>query len=72
MQYTQVHHSGTANGEDGDYAEFGSVKEDGNDDAGRPRTKRTCASWQPSRQFTHGVMQTDACRNNLLNSADIL
>ena len=28
VQYSQVHHSGTANGEDGDDSEFGSVEED--------------------------------------------
>ena len=38
----QVHHSGTAarpNGEAGDDCEFGSVEEDGDEDAGRPPTK---------------------------------
>ena len=42
LQYSQVHHSGTArpNGVDGDDGEFGSVEEDGDGDAGRPPTKR--------------------------------
>ena len=40
----QAHHYGTAarprpNGEDGDDCEFGSVEEDGDEDAGRPPTK---------------------------------
>ena len=41
LQYSQVHHSGTArpNGVDGD-GEFVSVEEDGDEDAGRPPTKR--------------------------------
>ena len=40
--YSQVHHSGTArhnHGVDGDDGEFGSVEEDGDEDAGRPPTK---------------------------------
>ena len=47
LQYSQdqVHHSGTAarpmpNGEVGDDCEFGSVEENGDEDAGRPPTKR--------------------------------
>ena len=38
----QVHHSGTAvrSGPNGDDGEFGSVEEDGDEDAGRPPTKR--------------------------------
>ena len=47
LQYSQdqVHHSGTAarprpNGEVGDDCEFGSVEENGDEDAGRPLTKR--------------------------------
>ena len=44
LQYSQyqVHHYGTAampNGEVGDDCEFGSVEEDGDEDAGRPPTK---------------------------------
>ena len=44
LQYSQdqVHDSGTAarpNGEIGDDCEFGSVEEDGDEDAGRPPTK---------------------------------
>ena len=41
LQHSQVHHSGTAarpNGVDGDDGEFGSVEEDGDEDAGRPPT----------------------------------
>ena len=47
LQYSQdqVHHSGTAarprpHGEDGDDCEFGLVEENGDEDAGRPPTKR--------------------------------
>ena len=54
LQYSQVHHSGTArhNGVDGDDGEFGSVEEDSDEDAGRPLTKRRRAPRQLSRQFT--------------------
>ena len=47
VQYSQVHHSGTANGEDADDDEFGSVEENGDEDAGRPPTKRR----RPPRQL---------------------
>ena len=42
LQYSQVHHSGTArpNSVDGDDGEFGSVEEDGDEDVWRPATKR--------------------------------
>ena len=54
LQYSQVHQSGTArpNGEDADDGEFGSVEEDGDEDAGRPPTKRRRVPRQLSRQFT--------------------
>ena len=50
----QVHHSGTAArpGPNGDDVEFGSVEEDGDEDAGRPPTKRRRVPQQLSRQFT--------------------
>ena len=53
LQYSQVHHSGTArhNSVDGDDGEFGSV-EDGDEDAGCPPTKRRRAPRQLCRQFT--------------------
>ena len=58
LQYSQdqVHHSGIAarhgpNGEVGDDGEFGSVEEDGDEDAGRPPTKRRRVHQQLSRQF---------------------
>ena len=46
VKYSQVHHSGTANGLDGDDGEFGSVEENGDEDAGRPPTKRRRAPRQ--------------------------
>ena len=54
LQYSQdqVHHSGTADGEVGDDGGFGSVEEDGDEDAGRPPTKRRRVPQQLSRQFT--------------------
>ena len=53
----QVHHSGTAarpgpNGKVGDDCEFGSVEEDGDEDAGPPPTNRRRVPQQLSRQFT--------------------
>ena len=71
----QAHHSGTAarpgpNGEDG---EFGSVEEDGDEDAGRPPTIFHVHDLVLQQRIsrTHEVMQADACRNNLLDSADL-
>ena len=54
LQSSQVHHSGTVrpNGVDGHDGEFGSVEEDGDEDAGRPPTKRRRAPRQLSRQFS--------------------
>ena len=50
----QVHHSGTAArpGPNGEDVEFGSVEEDGDEDAGRPPTKRRRVPQQLNRQFT--------------------
>ncbi len=39
VKHSHVHNYGTANGDDADDGEFGSVEEDGDED-GRPPTKR--------------------------------